>query len=149
MEYSTHYNAILYLYIAGLAGVVLFSVALIAGEIYLIKQYTKDKSIVEFVGAVAIPVIFVLLTIFYSSNYILDIPYAIKNDYTIATGTATGWDTTGKGNTTKSFNFTTDDGTSIDLFILSSDSIHQGDRFEVMFLPHTGCGAIVKQLSKV
>ena len=53
MDYSAFYPSILFMYFGTFAGVLVAIFLLICGDVFLLKQYLKSKSIIELVGVFA------------------------------------------------------------------------------------------------
>jgi len=111
----------------------------------LYKEYRKNKSKSVIWIALAAFAFFVLMSI-PTVNEVKDIQNVLNRNYVIVTGTAVGWDTTTDESEPRSFSFLTDDGKTVDLIVLPCPPVHQGDRFEVIYLPNSGIGAIMQEL---
>lgn len=144
MDYTAFYPSILFMYFGTFAGVIIAIILLIGGDIYLLKQYLKTKNIIELIGFVTCTIA-IIVVLYFSLNFFKDIPNVISKNYTVATGTAEGWDTAGQEPETRGFAFKKDDGEMINI-VVTYPPIYQGDRFEVIYLPNTEYGAIVKKL---
>lgn len=144
INYSAFYPSILFMYFGTFAGILVAIILLICGDIFLLKQYLKSKSIIELVGFVVFIAVIIIVSHF-SRNYFKDIPNIVSKNYIITTGTAEGWDSAGQVHETRGFAFKRDDG-EIKNIVVTYPPIYQGDRFEVIYLPNTGYGAIVKKL---
>lgn len=154
MDYSAFYPSILFMYFGAFAGILVAIILLICGDIFLIKQYLKSKSIIELVGIIAC-VVGIIVVAYFSRNYFKDIPNVISKNYIVTTGTAEGWDSAGPISSsagpvyeTRGFAFRKDDG-EIKKIVVTYPPVYQGDRFEVIYLPNTGYGAIVKKLDDI
>ena len=144
MDYSAFYPSILFMYFGTFAGVLVAIFLLICGDVFLLKQYLKSKSIIELVGVVAC-IVAVIAVAYFSRNFFKDIPNVLSKNYIITTGTAQGWDSAGQVHETRGFAFKTDNGETIKL-VGTYPPVYQGDRFEVIYLPNTGYGCIVQKL---
>lgn len=144
MDYSAFYPSILFMYFGAFVWVLVAIVLLICGDVFLIKQYLKSKSVIELVGSIAC-IVAIIAVAYFSRNFFKDIPNVMSKNYIITTGTAEGWDSAGQVHETRGFAFKTDDGV-IKKIVVTYTPIYRGDRFEVIYLPNTGYGAIVKKL---
>ena len=144
MDYSAFYPSILLMYLGTFIWVLVAIALLICGDVFLLKQYLKSKSIIELVGVVTCIVAAIAIA-YLSQNFFEDIPNVISKNYVITTGTAEGWDTAGQDPETRGFTFIKDDGETKKI-VVTFTPIYQGDRFEAIYLPNTGYGAIVKKI---
>lgn len=144
MDYSAFYPSVLINYFIAFAGIMTAIILLTVGDIFLIRQYLKSKSVIELVGIIAC-IIGVIVVAYFSRNYFKDIPNVLSNNYIVTTGTAEGWDSAGQVHETRGFAFKTDNGETIKL-VVTYPPVYQGDRFEVIYLPNTGYGCIVQKL---
>jgi len=144
MNYSAYYPSILFMYFGTFAGIILAVALLIYGDIYILKQYIKIKSNIELVGFIVFFVA-ILVVLYFSRNYFKDIPNVVRKNYIITAGTAEGWDSAGQVHETREFAFKTDGGDTQKI-VVTYPPVYQGDRFEVIYLPNTGYGAIIRKL---
>lgn len=146
MDYSAYYPTILYEYICsfiGILGAITFFVCI---SVMLFKQYLELKSTLQIIGFI----IFITLTIVmfnFSLKYFKDIPNILNENYIVTTGTAVGQHTPGQVPETRGFKFRGDDGVVMSI-VVTYLPVFQGDRFEVIYLPHTGFGAIIRKIDK-
>ena len=145
MDYSSYYPAIIELYLWHCCGLIVIPSLLIWMGVHLAK-YINAKSTISLIIVPILLILWVGFSIPLYTKYIKDIPNIINENYIVTTGTATSWNTTGPENTSRSFEFTTDDGEVIKLSVQSTKPVYQGDRYEVIYLPHTKCGAIVRKI---
>ncbi|MGI6745675.1 MAG: hypothetical protein ACOX45_05970 [Acutalibacteraceae bacterium] len=144
MDYSVFYPSVLLNYFVAFAGIITAIILLVVGDIFLIKQYLKSKSVIELVGIVAC-IAGIIIISYFLRNYFNDITNVIRKNYIVTTGTAEGWDSAGQVHETRGFAFKTDDGETIKL-VVTYPPVYQGDRFEVIYLPNTGYGCIIQKL---
>jgi hypothetical protein len=144
MNYSAYYPSILFMYFGTFAGIILAVALLIYGDIYILKQYIKIKSNIELVGFIVFFVA-ILVVLYFSRNYFKDIPNVVSKNYIVTTGTAEGWDSAGQVHETRGFAYKTDGGETKKI-VVTYPPVYQGDRFEVIYLPNTGYGAIIRKL---
>ena len=145
MDYSPYYPSILYLYFGTLAAFFVGFGLLIYGEIYLIQQIKEFKSLLSVLFFVVLFAAIVSVSLL-SVDYFKDIPNVIRNNYIVATGTAEGNDSAGQEPDARGFRFKPDVGEEFYIRIPSYPQVFHGDRFEVIYLPHTGVGAIIQKL---
>lgn len=146
MDYSTFYLSITIEYLIGFTSYIITIILLVCGDIFLIKRYLKSKSEIELVGII-VCIVAIIIVAYFSRNFFKDIPNVIGKNYTVSTGTAYGWNTAGQEPEARGFEFQKDDGEIIKLQVIYTP-IRQGDRFEVIYLPNTGFGAIVQKIDK-
>ena len=144
MDYSAFYPSILLMYLGTFLWAIVAMTLLLCGAVVLLRQYLKSKSLIELAG-VAACMVAVIAIAYFSRSFFQDIPNAVSRNYVIATGTAEGWDTAGQGTETRGFAFANDNGETKKI-VVTYTPIYQGDRFEAMYLPNTGYGAIIKKL---
>lgn len=77
MDYSAFYPSILLMYFGTFAGVITALILLIYGEVYLVKEYLKSKTIIELVGVIACVVGITGVTYFFR-NFFKDLPNVIN-----------------------------------------------------------------------
>ena len=145
MDYSSFYPAVIILFLVAFMGVILALILLFYSEIYLLKHYLKSRTIIDFLGLMICSTVFILTSLF-SLRYFRDVPNIVYQNYTIATGTAVGWDTAGLDPETRGFAFKKDGSSDIIHLTVVFTPVNQGDRFEVIYLPNTGFGAIVQKI---
>ena len=146
MDYSQYFSAISGFFWENLFFSGFFILIFPIHSVYqLYKEYQKNKSKSVIWIAVAVFVFLVLMSI-PTINEVKDIQNVLNQNYMIATGTAVGWNTTTDESEPRSFSFLTDDGKTVDLRVLPCPPVHKGDRFEIIYLPNSGIGAIVQKL---
>lgn len=162
MDYSKYTSSILTNYLI-LAGAVILGIVLsIMGEVYLTKVFIKQnaeqsgyrilffnnkESIIDFFGIIAVSVV-LLLILFWSRNVLADIPNAIRRDFQVTTGIVVGQDAAGLENVGENRGFELQDlktGEIINLQVFYTP-IRKNEIYEVIYLPHTKSGAIVKKI---
>ena len=144
MDYSSFYPSILLTYFGSFAGVIFLVILFICGEVFLIKQYLKSKAVIEIIGMFACVVIIIAISHFFR-QYFKDIPNVINRNYIIATGTVVIGNNGGTESETRDFTLKKDDGETIRI-LANYMPIQNGDEFEVIYLPNTGCGAIIRKI---
>ncbi|MGI6248083.1 MAG: hypothetical protein ACOYJX_01570 [Acutalibacteraceae bacterium] len=147
MDYSAFYPSILINYFVAFAGIIIAIILLVVSGAFLLKRYLKSKSVIELVGVVAC-IVAIVAVAYFSRNFFKDIPNVLSENYIVTSGTAQGWDSAGQVHETRGFAFKRDDG-EIAKIVVTYPPVYQGDRFEVIYLPNTGYGAIVKKYKVV
>lgn len=146
MDYTTLYPAInRYFFEVFVSSIVFCLIFPIYTGIKLYKEYIASKSKGIVAGLLLLSIAFVWLTYSFV-NDCKDIPNIVSKNYIVATGTAIGWNTVEDETEPRGFEFQPDDGEKIDLSVLPCPPVHQGDRFEVIYLPNSGIGAIIQIL---
>jgi len=144
MDYSAYYPPILFMYFGTFVGVIVAMALLICGAMHVFKLYQKSKSNIMLIGFTVCIVIVIVIS-YFAQSFFRDIPFVVNKNYIITIGIAQGWDTAGQEPETRGFAFKRDNGEIIDITVTYTP-IHQGDRFEVIYLPHTKFGAIVRKI---
>ena len=147
MDYSAFYPTIWFMYFGTFAGIITAIILLVCGDIFLIKQYLKSKAIIELVGMVAC-VVAIIAVCYFSRNFFKDIPNVINKNYIISSGTVITGNNGGIDPEARDFAFKKDDDGKTVKIIANSKPIQNGERFEVIYLPNTGYGAITKRFNE-
>ena len=144
MDYSNYHFSIIFEYFISFLGVLLSIIFLICGIVYLLKQYLQSKNVVEFIGIIACAVVIIVIA-YFSRNYFKDIPNIVIKNYTITYGVVVEGDNGGRNFNTRGIVFKKEDGEIVKL-VVNYYPIVSGEKFEVIYLPNTGFGAIIQKI---
>ncbi len=162
MDYSKFTRTILTEYML-LAGATILGIALsVIGGIYLVKAFllqnaeqtefkflffNNKESIIDFIGLILVAVILALILL-WSRNVWADVPYAINKDFSRTIGIVVSQDAAGRDDVGEARGFRLRDietGEVLNLQVFYTP-IREGEIYEVMYLPNTKVGAIVRKI---
>jgi hypothetical protein len=144
MDYSVFYANIIFHYGLSFGGIMLF-LGFVAYNIFLFaKKYIRNRTVSLVFNAVFGLFAFIAL-VYFTVPFIRDIPNIKNRNYIIATGTSVGWDNGGTRPSIRSFDFLKDDGEMIKLHVFYGP-VNKGERFEIIYLPYSKIGDIVRKL---
>lgn len=146
-----------------LAGATILGIALsVIGGIYLVKAFllqnaeqtefkflffNNKESIIDFIGLILVAVILALILL-WSRNVWADVPYAINKDFSRTIGIVVSQDAAGRDDVGEARGFRLRDietGEVLNLQVFYTP-IREGEIYEVMYLPNTKVGAIVRKI---
>lgn len=162
MDYSKYTISIIinYLLIAG--SILMIIVLSVIAEVYQAKAFIKQNkemsghkilffsnkgSIIDFTGIFAFAVI-IIIALHGLPDIIADIPYAINKEFSVTKGIVVGQNAAGLDDVSESRGFelkVLESGEIINLYVVYTP-IRTGEIYEVIYLPHTKAGAIVKKI---
>ena len=146
MDYSQIHSGILFRYYEMLIGIIIVICACVLIAVQMTKEHLKYTKRIDYVTIMVIGL--VLLGIIYAAKgYILDIPNAIYHNFYVTSGTSIVNDLPENYIDSRSIMFKRDDNGEIISVTVMSYPIHKGDRFSIMYLPHSGIGEIVEELN--
>jgi hypothetical protein len=162
LDYSKFTRTILTEYML-LAGATILGIALsVIGGIYLVKAFllqnaeqtefkflffNNKESIIDFIGLILVAVILALILL-WSRNVWADVPYAINKDFSRTIGIVVSQDAAGRDDVGEARGFRLRDietGEVLNLQVFYTP-IREGEIYEVMYLPNTKVGAIVRKI---
>lgn len=144
MDYSGHYPSILLMYFGTFAGVIGGLILLLLGGRRVIKQYMKSKDIIDLLGAIP-GAAFAIWLSFFSVPFFKDIPNVINGNYMVVTGTVVSWNSGGSASEARGIVLETDDGKRISV-VVNYTPIRKGERYEIIRLPNTTFGSVIRQI---
>ena len=144
MDYSSHYLEILIRYYMIFAFTIFFIIVFAIYGAKLIKQYTESKKFIKLLGAIALAGGIVVFS-YFSVPHFKDIPNAINQNFVIITGTVVSGDSGGRAPETRGFTVIDDNGNRRSV-LANYMPIFTGDRFEIILMPNTGSGVILRKL---
>lgn len=162
MDYSKFYSSIMIHYLSLLVAIIIGLVLVICADVFCIKAFLKQNavetetkiwffsnkgSLIDFLGVIVF-IIVALLILFFSRNILADIPNVINKNYVVTSGVVTAHDSSGKDDVAETRSFTLKDfntGKEVKLLVTYTP-IRQGDIYEVLYLPSSKAGAIVRKI---
>ncbi len=161
-QYAPYMSSALLNYILFAAAVLVIIVLLVIGTFFQLKTFLTQNarqedfkllffhnkgSIVDFIGIVFAVILFVVF-LFWSRRVFADIPHAINKDFIVATGVVVSQNAAGREDVGETRGFEIQDletGEIINLLVFYTP-IWQGEVYEVIYLPHSKAGAIVRKI---
>ena len=144
MYYSEHDPSILISYFLSFGTFIGLIVAFISFGVWEIKQYIESKKIGDLLGSIFFMVCVVAL-VFTSVPCFKDIPNVINKNYITITGTVIEPGFGGRDLETRTPMLLTDDGERVSAVVVYTP-FARGERYEIVRLPNTGIGYVVRKI---
>jgi hypothetical protein len=145
MDYSVFYPSILFMYSILLAAVLVGIILALSVSFYYLKELLKEKGVMNLVAVICFFTI-VLVILYFSIDIFCDIPNVIKKNYVITTGIAIDSNNAGQEPEIRGFPLKRNYTNEIIRVAVTYYPINEGDEFEVIYLPNSKIGAIVRKI---
>lgn len=111
--------------------------------------FHNKGSLIDFGGVIVFAIILMAFLISFS-KIVMDLPYMLKQDFSSVTGVVVGQNASGRDDVYEDRGFELQDLKTGEILTLQVNytPIRKGEYYEVLYLPHTKIGTIVRKLRK-
>ena len=147
IDYSYTYPAILFTYFK----IELGNILLLGFSVYFVftpkKEYIKGKKVGDLLGALFFVVLAIIIVSMFA-NELRDIPNIVNKNYVVTTGASLEPTSSERGVEFRGFRFKPDNEEIAPFRVYAkAPPVHPGDRFEIIYLPVTKLGVVIRRLT--